>query len=262
MNLKLGGIAAAAGFSLSLLIGVAFGGELGVSLLRAAFFGIIFFVLALMIWRFINRFLPELLALPGEESLMAGLETGTRVDIFVGDEELPVNAAIPPEDAFQGELGNVEDLLAKGPPVRPASAPLPGTAAPGAPGGYPVLDLGAKEGYSESGAAGVPVEKKQGEAPAASVPAEKSGAVFVPAPPPQIFSGGDSGGSVESLPDLDAMAGAFMSSGEEGAEETAASASIFGVEPSLPAAGKTKGRKDDYNPKEVASAIQTILKRD
>jgi hypothetical protein len=58
------------------------------------------------------------------------------------------------------------------------------------------------------------------------------------------------------------MAGAFMSSEEEEGEETAVSTSIFGVEPKSRGAGKAKSREDDYNPKEVASAIQTLLKRD
>jgi hypothetical protein len=250
MNLKLSGIAAAAGFVLSLLIGALSGGDPGISLLRAAFFGLVFFILAGLSWLFINRFLPELLLPPEEEPLMTGLETGSRVDISVGDDEAPIDAALPPEGASRGELGNVEELVAKS-PAQPA--PLPGN---------PILDLGAKEGYSESGVAAAPAGKTQGEAPAVSGPAEKTGAVFVPSPPPlQVFSGGDSGGGVESLPDLDAMAGIFMSSGEEGAEEMTAG-SIFGIDSSLPAPGKTKGRRDDYNPKEVASAIQTILKRD
>jgi hypothetical protein len=56
------------------------------------------------------------------------------------------------------------------------------------------------------------------------------------------------------------MAGAFMSSDEEEGGEIAASSSIFGAEPKSRTSGKGKG--DDYNPKELASAIQTILKRD
>jgi hypothetical protein len=103
--------------------------------------------------------------------------------------------------------------------------------------------------------------------PAASgpvAPVEKSGAVFTPLPPPpplQSFSGADSGSGIETLPDLDAMAGAFMSSNEEEGEETALP-SVFGAESRPRKPGKAKSREDDYSPKEVASAIQTLLKRD
>jgi hypothetical protein len=246
MNIKLSGIAAAAGFILSLLIGVFSGGALSISLARAVFFGIVFFILAGLIWMFINRFLSELLVPPEEEPLMTGLETGSRVDITVGDDDIPLNAAIPVEDDARGEIGNVAELMTrKSPPVSP------------------VLDLGAEDSYSKNRAL-APGEKKQ-SAPLPPAPAEEPGAVFTPLPPPsplQGFSGEDSGGGVESLPDLDAMAGAFMSSDEEEGEETAVSTSIFGVEPKPRRPGKAKSREDDYNPKEVASAIQTLLKRD
>jgi hypothetical protein len=268
MNLKLSGIAAAAGFVLSLLVGVLSGGAFGVSLLRAVSFGIVFFILGNVIWVFINRFLPELL-LPREEDepLMSGLETGSRVDISVGDDDLPINAAIPPEDDSKRELGNVAELIAKGARVQsggqgPAPAPNLNQSGGQTPAEVPALDLGAEAGYSNSGVSVAPGGGKQNGAPAASgpaAPAAEPAAVFVPSPPPsplQAFSGGD----IEALPDLDAMAGAFMSSEEEEGEQVAAP--VFGAEPKPRASGKAKGREDDYNPKEVASAIQTLLKRD
>jgi hypothetical protein len=273
MNPKLSGIAAAAGFVLSLLIGVFSGGALDISLLRALFFGIVFFVLAALAWLFINRFLPELLLPPEEEPLMTGLETGSRVNISVGDDDIPINAAIPSEDDSRGELGNVTELAARRSPVRSEaldSMPLPGSDRAGngeAPEGSPVLDLGAEDGYSKNRAPGGEGQSVSG-LPDSAAPAEESGAVFTPLPPPtslQSFSGEDSGsgtgGGIETLPDLDAMAGAFMSSDEEEGEETAG-APAFGVEPKPRRAGKAKSREDDYNPKEVASAIQTLLKRD
>jgi hypothetical protein len=261
MNPKLSGIAAAAGFVLSLLIGVLSGGALSISLLRALFFGMIFFILASVVWLFINRFLPELLLPPEEEPLMTGLETGSRVDISVGD-DMPINAAVPPEDDAGGDLGNVTELAAREPPAR--SEALDSMSLSGSEGAGPVLDLGAQDGYSKGGPPAAPGEKKQSATPD---PEEKPGAVFTPLPPPaplQSFSGEDSGSSAEggiaTLPDLDAMAGAFMSSDEEEGEETAVA--VFGPESKARRPGKAKGREDDYNPKEVASAIQTLLKRD
>jgi hypothetical protein len=271
MNLKLSGIVAAAGFVLSLLVGFFSGGALDVSLLRAVSFGMVFFILAGLIWLFINRFLPELLVPPEEEPLMAGLETGSRVNISVGDDDVPVNAALPAEDDSRGDLGNMAELVVVKPPPQnetPDSLPLPNLNSAGtgdSPAGSPALDLGAEEGYSKDRVSAAPGEKKQSGTPAASNPAEESGAVFAPLPPPpplQSFSGAELGSGIETLPDLDAMAGAFMSSNEEEGEETAASLSIFGAEPKPRRPGKAKSREDDYNPKEVASAIQTLLKRD
>jgi hypothetical protein len=270
MNLKVSGIAGAAGFALSLLIGLFSGGAPGPSLLRAVFFGLVFFALGWLIWFFINRFLPELLMPPEEEPLMTGLEPGSRVNISLGDDETPVNAAVPAENGSPGEMGNVSELTAS-----PAQDPVPDslpqaelnlTGNAVIPAGIPVLDLGNEEGYSKNRAAAGPGETKQSGSPAvsgAAAPAEESGAVFTPLPPPsplQSSSGADSGSGIETLPDLDAMAGAFMSSDEQEGEEPAAS--IFGVEPKPREPGKAKSREDDYNPKEVASAIQTILKRD
>jgi hypothetical protein len=248
MNPKLSGIAAAAGFVLSLLIGVFSGGALGISLVRALSFGIVFFILAGLIWMFINRFLPELLLPPEEEPLITGLETGSRVNITVGDDDIPPNAAIPTEDDARGELGNVAELAARE-----------------APAVSPVLDLGAEDSYSKNRVPAAPGETRQSaSSPLPAAPAEEPGAVFTPLPPPSPLQGlsGEDSGSVESLPDLDAMAGAFMSSDEEEGEEAAAPASIFGAEPKPRRPGKAKSREDDYNPKEVASAIQTLLKRD
>jgi hypothetical protein len=275
MNLKLSGIAAAAGFVLSLLIGVFSGGALDISLLRAVSFGIVFFILAGAIWLSVNRFLPELFTPSEEEPLMTGLEAGSRVNISVGDDDIPVNAALPTEEDFRGNLGNVAELMAGKPPARNEaldSMPLSNLNRAGpkeTPAGSPVLDLGAEEGYSKNRAPAPPEVKKQSGTPAVSnpaAPAEESGAVFTPLPPPlplQSFSGADLGSGVEALPDLDAMAGAFMSSDEEDGDETAAAPpSIFGVEPKPRKQGRAKSREDDYPPKEVASAIQTLLKRD
>jgi hypothetical protein len=272
MNLKLCGIAAGAAFVLSLLVGTFSGGYFGISLLRALFFGVVFFILAGVIWMCINRFLPELLIPREEEPLMSGLEAGSRVNISVGDDDMSANAAIPLENNSRGDLGNVAEMVAKGSRAQSGgqnlAAPPPGSI-PGRPGGgqtpgSPVLDLGAEAGYSRNGVPVAPGGGNQSGAPAASgpaAPAEDPGVVFVPSAPPsplQSFSGGD----IESLPDLDAMAGAFVSSGEEDGEESAASVPIFGAEPKSRAPGKARSREDDYNPKEVASAIQTILKRD
>jgi hypothetical protein len=256
LNLKLSGIAAAAGFVLSLLIGVFSGGAFGISLLRALCFGIVFFALGALVWMLINRFIPDLLMPPKDEPLMTGLETGSRVNISVGDDDIPINAALPSENDSKDALGTVADLMARRAVSQAGSQPAgsaPESADDSPLTGPAVLDLGTEEGYSKGGETALPGADPQ-------VSTEEKEAAFVPSPPPATFSGGNMGGDIETLPDLDAMAGAFMSSDEEEEGETTASSSIFGVEPKSRTSGKGKG--DDYNPKEVASAIQTILKRD
>jgi hypothetical protein len=268
LNLKVSGIAAAAGFVLSLLIGVFTGGALGISLMRALFFGMVFFALGSAVWILVNRFIPELLMPPEEEPLMAGLETGSRVNISVGDDDISINAAIPPEDGAKDDLGNVAELVSRR--SQPAAA---GAFVPGGPGmddipvsgmdfgpaaespdpaaGAMALDLGAKDGYSKE-ATGLPL----GAEP------QTGASMSALAPPAGGSGGGDPVGSLDALPDLDAMAGTFLSSGEEAGEETAATTSILDAGPRRPLSAKAKGPEADYNPKEVASAIQTILKRD
>jgi hypothetical protein len=70
--------------------------------------------------------------------------------------------------------------------------------------------------------------------------------------------------SVDMLPDLDAMSGAFSAeavpagSGVEGAAAALPSSSLSG----LGGPSKAQGLGEDFNVKEMASAIQTILKRE
>ncbi|MDR0998787.1 MAG: hypothetical protein LBL70_06940 [Treponema sp.] len=84
-----------------------------------------------------------------------------------------------------------------------------------------------------------------------------------PALPGELnFSSGEAE-TVDMLPDLDAMSGAF-NSGTLGDRETAADspASSLGAPGSPARASNKKGLDEDFNVQEMASAIQTILKRE
>jgi hypothetical protein len=73
-------------------------------------------------------------------------------------------------------------------------------------------------------------------------------------------SSGDSG-SFDSLPDMDSLAGDFFSSSKD-KEETG---EYYGTEesaPRTPAGNKTQKLEGDFNPKEIAQGIRTILKKD
>lgn len=270
VNLKLSGIAAMTGFILSLLVGLASGGGFPVSLLRALVCALVFFGLSYGIWALINRFLPELLqpsAVAGDDGLVPEEEAGSHVDISVddGDDTIPDGAVSPEEGGSENDLGNISDLISQddGTPfagpvsaVRPAVnrdfpwEPLIPEEVPPESLSSDVPDVGMdqnnKESYTKGGSD--------------SLPGKGASSDFVPAPLPVTLSGAGfkAGAGFESLPDLDAMAGAFMSS--EDAEEEGAAA-VYPVERKPPG---TKGKSMDgkLNSRELASAIQSILKKD
>ncbi|MDR2020757.1 MAG: hypothetical protein LBQ14_08345 [Treponema sp.] len=98
------------------------------------------------------------------------------------------------------------------------------------------LDQKGEEGYTSKGEAG------EGPLPGASF------SIAVP-----TAADADGAGEVDTLPDLDAMAEVFIPVMDEGQPQ----------EVSRPASGNKPEKLDgDFNAKEMASAIQTILKRD
>jgi hypothetical protein len=232
-------------FLVSLILGISVHARILIVLFRALGFAVAFFFLAALVWRLINRYLPELLQTPSpqDSSLMPGLEAGSRVDITVGD-DIPHDAAVPPEGASDESVGNITDMTRS--PARERAAPPP--EAPPVPSFVPL----STQGMDQS--------------PPSRYTQEREGVSPTPPPDPVPKAGfpgvsalGELSGDVESLPDLDALAGTFLSSGAAGDEEASA--------PGSTGAGEYRSKKgkevgEDFNPKELASAIQTILKRD
>jgi hypothetical protein len=244
-NLRWSGIAAAAAFIISLTLGISVRAHILVVLLRALGFGAAFFVLTTLIWRLVNRYLPELLQNPSpqDDSLMPGLEAGSRVNITLGDGEIPRDAAVPPEESSDESVGNIADVARIGRSIRETARE---TVLPPEPSPVPVqgMDQSPQSRYTQGG---------EGENPAAPVSVPKGGF-------PGVSGLGDLSGGVESLPDLDALAGTFLSSGTAGGEEEVSTPGSTGAGEYRSKKGKEVG--EDFNPKELASAIQTILKRD
>jgi hypothetical protein len=252
-NFRLSGIAAAAAFAVSLTLGISVRGQLLIILLRAFGFGAAFFLLTALVWHLINKYIPELLRLSSPQqdmSPMAGLESGSRVNITLGDGEdsIPPNAALPSEEAVNDGVGNIADAVNRRIPEAareisrepPREAPLVSEAAPLQPG----MDQSPQSGYTQN----------------------RDGVSTVPSPSIQAPAGGFSGlgdisGDVESLPDLDALAGSFLSPAA-GEDSTPAGQSSFPRSTGESRSKKGKDMGEDFNPKELASAIQTILKRD
>jgi hypothetical protein len=252
-----------AAFILSLALGISVRGQIFVVLLRALGFGLAFFILAAIIWNVINKFIPELLQAPSPQdaSLMVGLDNnGSRVDITVGDREdaVPQDAVLPPEEDTDDSVGNISEVMSGGyasrsvPAPRPAAGDSPSAAPPAAadPIGYLDGSLDPSPLESLAPAEGMDQSPQSGYTQGGSSPVGASGL-------------GNLSGDIESLPDLDAMAGTFLSPDAAAGEETGPSPYNLGASvEKAPRAKKGNDMGEDFNPKELASAIQTILKRD
>jgi hypothetical protein len=220
INLKWSVLAGAFGLVMSLLVGIISGAGFPMALIRALVFGAGFFVLAGGAWILINNFVPELLETGGEDD-NSGVLPGSRLDISVGDGQ---ESALPEMYRDSGEeVGDIADLIS-------------GKTAPAAPGPAG-MDQKGEDGYTKN-----------------------SGAEFQPEPqgsPAGSSAGGDSG-PAEALPDLDSMASAFGSAGEEAAElETERP-----LPERSPTGNKPQNLQGDFHPKELAAAIRTRISKD
>jgi hypothetical protein len=225
-NFKAGGIAAGAAFVVSLLLGLVSGSGFPVLLLRALGFGVLFFVLFCLVFWLLGQFAPELLS--GSDDLFDA--PGSRVNISVGSG--PIEGAFPSGDS--DEVDNIDGGAARAFPGRPpvqanenADFAVPAAEA---------LDQDDEEGYNKK-------EPLSAE--------EVSGR----------GTGRNSGGA-DLIPDFDTLSEAFLpDSGPESPEEPA----VFDMpEPKKTGSGASasRGFSGDFDPKELAQAIKTVLKKD
>jgi hypothetical protein len=252
-NLKWCGISGAAAFFLSLLVGLVSGAG-AAALLRALIFGAAFFVLGGGIWFLLNHFVPDLFSFQGD---LDGENTGRQVDISVGDREetglsggRAVQGVVPGSDSEE-DLGDITDLFggasggtAPAAPVVPSAGISP-DADLSADGEARVLQPDFSAGSRpDKSAAGLDQKADNGYTEnhrpqnAGTVPAD--------------------GGPADVLPDLDSMAGAFAAQAGE---------SMASAADSVPVEKRKTGRKGqsmggDFNPKDLASAIQTVLSKE
>jgi hypothetical protein len=227
-NPKVSGIVGGSAFVLSFLVGIITGAAFHVLLIRALIFGAGFFILTTIIYGALTLYLPDLL-----EGLTAG--PGSQVDISVGDQEEDSTVDIFPEN---GEIDEGYNEIPEniGGENRDSLSGNP-------------LDLGGEDGYTKKRLEGEP-----GFIPGYPGPAR---------PPEMVFTAEDSD-SVDILPDLDLMSGAFSDASQTGDKETGNSGGSPGGSadsPGKPSPGK-KAPDSEFNIQEMASAIQTILKRD
>lgn len=239
-NIKWGVIAAAAALLLSLLVGSLNHVALSSLVARAGIFALVFFALGVGIRAVADRFLLDASAAEfgedGENALYPAESPGSRVNITLDD-----GGALP--EAYNhtdhsDEVGNIADLL-NGTVNRTAAVPSANA-----------MDQTPQNGYTDEGAAGLAVPGP--DKGAAQDTADK----FQPVPAYKgpVFTTSVSGrGDLGGLADLDAMVGAFSNS-----EDAASSAET--PAPSRSSGGKKpQGFESDFNPKELAEGIRTIL---
>jgi hypothetical protein len=221
LNFKAGGIAAGAAFALSVLIGLVSGTSFLVLLLRALFFGALFFGLSCLIFWLLGQYVPELLNGPEDDLDIPA--PGSMVNIREG----PLAGAFP-----QDSSESVDDIGGR-PSLRARQNSQD-----------PLLDQEEKVDYTDT--------------------QDLSGGLG------SLSSGGFAGSSpgapassgAEAFPDMDGLSETFTP--QPGGFDAGA-VSFDTPEPGRPRSSLGSGSaalKGDFNPKELAQAIQTVLKKD
>jgi hypothetical protein len=276
-DLRVSGIIAGAAFFLSFLIGLVSRARMPSLILRPLIFAILFFAIPILVKFLVGRFLPELLEeyIPDDTDLLPG----SRVNIMEADtfSGFPSPGSAPvvsshdfmgarPDDSDDG-VGDISGLAG----IRTQAAEVNPQAGFSGAG----MDQNTEDGYTErkdlgdfsgagknfdfeplpppfaveEGAASEPVPAK----PGSKVQAEpkRSGGGAAP-----FFDSGD------LLPDLDSMAGAFSSNASFVEEPDTTEYSVS--TPAKKSSSQSKGSEwaGDFNPKEIAMGLQTILKKD
>jgi hypothetical protein len=257
LHIRWGIIGGALALLLSLAVGIVSGVGLHIALIRALIFAAVFFGLGLGAHRLISTYIPDLLFAgadadnaPSDDFSVP--DPGARINITVGD---VLGAALP--DTHGGvdspdTVGNITDLVSGA--INPAAEARAARAAADASlarAPSAGMDHKPEDGYTEIGA---------GVESAGLNNAGMGGGVdlgFSSLNSGESVPGGDWGG----LPDLDALAGVFSGGSDHEPSSPTEMAVAFESE------RKTTGNKPqpfegDYNPKEIAAGIRTVLEKD
>ena len=263
-NIKWGGICAGTAFVLALALSLIIGQtSLPIALLRAVFFAALFFALGTGIWSLIKTFLPELLSAEAVDIathlFSTGGQTGSRVNITVGDTH---NAALPEQsNNAQNDVGDFNELFTpKDVDQIPATSYTEGGETEGlAPAGEfsaagelsstedfgSVGDFGSSFGDAELGEEGENEEETGGFSMDFSA--------FVPGGLGE-GEGGD-GEAEESDSDMDAFSFFPETTGSASYDEPA-------PEERKVAGNKPMKLEGDFNAKEIAAGLRTVLEKD
>jgi hypothetical protein len=242
-----GGAAFVLAFITSLLLGHT---SLSAALLRGGGFAALFFGMGAGIWALVNIFIPELLAVRDDDvgNVFSKKATGARVNITLDDSDTVFSAALPNtgvEAAGADEVGDFKDLFS-----RPANSRQD-------------IDQNPLTGYTDK-------REQEDFAPELDTSLDTSlgGAL----------ENSLNGVKVDGLGDFSMDFGAFAPEGGKGgagslmdpfsfmpgtddsvgAEETHASAAPQRSSSS----SKTAELQGDFNPKDIAAGIRTVLEKD
>ena len=270
-NIKWGITAAIAAVVISAGLGLLSGVSILHVFLRALVFGLVFFGFGFGLHFMINSFFPEILSTQEEPSAQGSFDqTGSRINITLdntGEYAVPELYKTPGEP---DELGNIEDLISGA--FRPRSnsggqRPMPG------------IDRNREESYNiGSGYQGISNQDDMTfpdmgafDEPKVETPGDDTPNVEKPIFTPSF--GDDTG--VGGLPDLETFAMAFSGGGDfRPPQPQVAAGGLGGVsvpdapeefEPTQPSryvASKPTPLKGDFNPKDLAKGISTILTKD
>jgi hypothetical protein len=247
---------------ISTALGVVFGVTTVYILIRAVIFFFVFFALAAGFRAIIDNYFPELMYLDDGSDSKINFDQpppGSQINITLGGTSEYAVPEMYRDSGNPEELGNIEDLISGQFKTRAAyesnesetSEYAPEHASEG-------IDLRREDDYNIQGAgfnAGTQEFESFREAEPEYKPVSFEKSAFTP-----VFGGDDLG----SLPDLGSMATAF-SSGFEAEEATAMP--HMGEEPDSSQVQYNKGNKPqplqgDFNPKDLAEGIRTVLKKD
>ncbi|MDR1837145.1 MAG: hypothetical protein LBQ89_05750 [Treponema sp.] len=264
-NFKWGLTAAVAALVISVGIGLLFGVSIINVILRALVFAAVFFGIGFGLRLLIDSFFPELLLSDGETEKLDFLEQPhSRVDITLdtkGEYAVPELYKTPSDPQ---ELGNIEDLISGNFMSRPAG-----------------IDRKREEGYNNADS----IKSVHGERSFdfQDVPDQESfsfadtSAFEKPSTEKPVFSTSfeDDSGGLGGLPDLDLMAMAFSTGWAPSVAGTVADGNaghndgqkqVPAPHEELPEQSRYTGNKPqslkgDFNPKELAEGIRTVLSK-
>jgi len=240
INFRVSGIAAGAAFILSLIIGFASGAAFSAILLRAIVFALVFFALSGLGGVLVSRFLPELLSDTEAGGGSGDIDDydisvpGSRVDISVG--ETPIEGAFP-DDASEA----VDDI---------AGSPSTGSFTTGgnAASSHGQGDLQAD--FSNAERSPLDQGKKTGYNQERDI-TDDIGSL--------VDQGDFAEGQTEALPDMGNIAEGYTE-GESG--QNVEAEDFAPPEEPLRVSSKKPTVADDFNPRELAKAIQSVLKKE
>jgi hypothetical protein len=230
IKIKWGLLSGIIALAISLILGILFGVNIAIVLVRAVVFCAVFTALGIGLQVVIIHFIPELL---NNNDEVKSAETGHKVNITLDNS---VDFAVPDtyqKDSSDGqEIGNVKDLA-----VLSTSSQD--------------MDFDGEDEYIINENESQPSQFSEGKP--ALVKSDFS------------VSFGDDSTGLGGLPDLASMASIFSSGSSSSSSLSTSSSSTesFGqAETAMPSKNKGTPLKGDFNPKEMAEGLRTVLSKD